>query len=60
MMTKYYDRITSEKEIDDTLMSEEEFYAKIDRSIAQCERGKCVTMPVEQSVEDFINSLKSC
>lgn len=57
MMTKYYDRITSKKEADDTLMSEEEFYARIDHSIAQCERGECVTMPVGQSVEAFINSL---
>lgn len=57
MMTKYYDRITSKKTTDDALMSEKDFYAKIDRSIAQCERGECVTMPKGQSVEEFINNL---
>lgn len=55
-MTKYYARITKKK-ADDTLMSEKEFYDKIDRSISQYENGEYVTMAREQSVEDFINKL---
>lgn len=55
-MTKYYNRITK-LNADETLMSEKEFYAKIDRSIAQSERGEFVAMAEGQSVEDFINNL---
>lgn len=55
-MSKYYARITKQQ-ADDALMSEDEFYAKLDHSLQQFERGECVTMAKEQTVEDFINSL---
>ena len=36
---------------DDILMSEEEFYAKIDRSIKQAEEGKVKTLTKEKQKE---------
>lgn len=43
-------RFRTEKE-DDTLMTEEEFYAKIDRSIKQAEEGKVKTLTKEKQKE---------
>lgn len=40
----------TEKE-DETLMTEEEFYAKIDRSIKQAEEGKVKTLTKEEQKE---------
>jgi len=42
---------------DDTLMSKEEFYAKIDRSIKQIEEGKVTRQQDGESVEEFIDRL---
>jgi prevent-host-death family protein len=45
--------------IDDSLMSEEEFYAKIDHSIKQAKDGQVIKQRKDESVEEFINRL-SC
>ena len=42
---------------DDTLMSKEEFYAKIDHSIKQIEEGKVTRQYDGESVEEFIDRL---
>lgn len=49
-------RIVPLKE-DDTLMSKEEFYARIDHSIKQYEEDKVTRQQDGESVEDFVNRL---
>jgi len=39
---------------DDTLMSKEEFFAKIDRSIQQAKEGKVYSMLPNESLSDFL------
>lgn len=42
---------------DDTLMSKEEFYAKIERSAQQIREGKCFRQMDGESMEDFVERL---
>ena len=42
---------------DDMVMSEKEYYSKIDRSIKQAEEGKVIRQQEEESVEDFVNRM---
>ena len=42
---------------DDTLMSKEEFYAKLDHSLKQAKEGKVIRQRDGESVEEFINRL---
>lgn len=42
---------------DDTLMTEEEFYAKIDRSIQQAKEGKTKTIHNKEELHAFLDSL---
>ena len=42
---------------DDTLMSKEEFFAKIDRSLQQAKEGKVYEMKEDESTKDFLNRL---
>lgn len=42
---------------DDTLMSKEDFFRKLDRSIKQLEEGKVIRKKKGQSIEDFIEDL---
>ena len=42
---------------DDTLMSKEEFFAKIDRSYQQIEEGKCATVSSKEELIQYLNSL---
>lgn len=42
---------------DDTLMSKEDLYAKIDHSVKQAEEGKVTRQQAGESVEDFIGRL---
>lgn len=44
-------------EKDDTLMTEEEFYAKIDRSIQQAKEGKTKTIHTKEELHEFLHSL---
>lgn len=42
---------------DDTLMSKEEFLAKIDRSLQKAKEGKVIKQGEEESVQSFIDRL---
>lgn len=42
---------------DDSLLSKEEFFEKIDRSIKQANEGKVIRMKEGQSVADFLREL---
>ena len=48
-------RITPVK--DDSLMTKEEFYAKIKRSLKQAEEGKVTRMEPGQTIEEFIDKV---
>ena len=39
---------------DDTLMSKEEFFAKIDRSLQEAKEGKTIAMLPDESLDDFL------
>ncbi|MDR1975301.1 MAG: type II toxin-antitoxin system Phd/YefM family antitoxin [Bacteroidales bacterium] len=49
-------KITSVKE-DDTLMSEKEFFAKIDRSLQQYKEGKYTSIKSKKALDKFFESL---
>ena len=42
---------------DDTLMSEEEFFAKIKRSEQQIANGECITIHSRQELMQYLNAL---
>lgn len=42
---------------DDTLMSKEEFYAKLDRSIEQAKEGKIYSVSSTEELNKFLDSL---
>ncbi len=44
---------------DDTLMSKEEFFAKLDKSIQEIKEGKCHTMLPGESLEDFLDRIEN-
>ena len=43
---------------DDTLMSKEEFFAKIDRSLLEAKEGDTIAMLPNESLDDFLTRLK--
>lgn len=42
---------------DDTLMSKEEFFAKIDKSLQQAKEGKRYSMKEDESLDDFLDRI---
>ena len=42
---------------DDTLMSKEEFFAKIDKSLQQAKEGKTHSMNEGESLDDFLDRI---
>lgn len=42
---------------DDTLMSKEEFFAKIDKSLQQAKEGKRYSMNEGESLDDFLDRI---
>ncbi|MBQ3688624.1 MAG: hypothetical protein II937_02030 [Bacteroidales bacterium] len=49
--------IKRKKEADHTLMTKEEYFAKIDRSLEQAKRGEVKTVKNKQELEEYFNSL---
>ena len=49
-------RLTPVRE-SDVVMSEKEFYEKLDRSIAQAKEGKVIRQQDGESAEDFVNRM---
>jgi len=54
-LLKYAKKLVAKKE-DPTLMTKEEFFAKVDKSHAQYERGEYSTINSEQELRAFLNS----
>ena len=60
MMTrvaKYLRKLVKEKEADPTLMSKEEFFAKLDKAEEDYQKGNYTTLQPDESVTDM---LKRC
>ena len=45
---------------DDTLMSKEAFFAKIDRSLQEAKEGKTTAMLPNESLDDFLARIERC
>ena len=45
---------------DDTLMSKEEFFAKIDRSLQEAKEGRTFAMLPNESLDDFLSRIERC
>ncbi|MDR3189409.1 MAG: hypothetical protein LBT94_09570 [Prevotellaceae bacterium] len=47
-------------EYDDTLMSKEEFFAEVDRSLQQVKEGKVLYMLPEETLDEFLIRTQGC
>lgn len=57
---KYIKKLAAQKqEEDDTLMTKEEYFAKIDRSLQQAKEGKVYEMLPDESLDDFLKRVKN-
>ncbi|MBP5393990.1 MAG: hypothetical protein J6Y59_09265 [Bacteroidaceae bacterium] len=54
---KYVKRLAAKKEEDSTLMTKEEFFARVDKSKAQYERGEYTRFSNEDEMVKWLNSL---
>ena len=53
-VAKYVRRVVKEQEKDPTLMTEEEFFAMLDRSEEEARQGKVHRMLPGESLDDFL------
>ena len=54
-VAKYLRKLVAEKEADLTLMSKEEFFARVDEAREQIKRGEGVEMLPDESLDEFLN-----
>ena len=54
-VAKYLRKLIAEKEADPTLMSKEEFFARVDEAREQIKRGEGVEMLPDESLDEFLN-----
>jgi hypothetical protein len=54
-VAKYLRKLVSEKEADPTLLSKEEFFARVDEAREQIKRGEGVEMLPDESLDDFLS-----
>ena len=54
-VAKYLRTLVAEKEADPTLMSKEEFFARVDEAREQIKRGEGVEMLPDESLDEFLN-----
>ena len=47
----------AEKKKDDTLMTKEEYFAKIDRALQQAERGEVIEFSTKEEMNEWLNNL---
>ena len=52
-----YVRKLSGKKTDPTLMTEEEFFAKVDKSLEQARQGRVHRIESKEELDEFLNSL---
>jgi uncharacterized short protein YbdD (DUF466 family) len=50
---KYIKKLTAQKQ-DQTLMTKEEFFAKVDKSLEQARQGRVHRMQQGESLDDFL------
>lgn len=56
---KYIKKLAVQKqEEDDSLMTKEEYFAKIDRSLQQAKEGKVMRMLPNESLDDFLKRVR--
>lgn len=55
-VAKYLRKLVSEKESDPTLLSKEEFFARVDEAREQIKRGEGVEMLPDESLDEFLKS----
>jgi hypothetical protein len=53
-VAKYLRKLVSEKEANPTLLSKEEFFARVDEAREQIKRGEGVEMLPDESLDDFL------
>ena len=53
-VAKYLRKLVSEKKADPTLLSEEEFFARVDEAREQIRRGEGVEMLPGESLDEFL------
>lgn len=53
-VAKYLRKLVAEKEADPTLMTKEEFFARVDEAREQIKRGEGVEMLPDESLDDFL------
>jgi len=56
-LTQYAKKLAKEKETDPTLMSKEEFFARLDKAEKQIAEGKGVTFTNKDDMNAWLNSL---
>ena len=56
-LAKYLKKLTAKKKSDPTLMTKEEFFAKIDRSLEQARQGQVHRMLPGESLDDFLKRI---
>lgn len=56
-LIKYVKNLTAQKQ-DPTLLSKEEFFAKLERGEEEYKQGKCHTMLPGETLDDFLNRVK--
>ena len=53
-VAKYLRKLVSEKEADPTILSKEEFFARVDEAREQIKRGEGVEMLPNESLDEFL------
>ena len=59
-VAKYLRKLVSEKEADPTLLSKEEFFARVDEAREQIKRGEGVEMLPNESLDEFLKRVGCC
>ncbi len=55
-LIKYVKKLSAKK-VDPTLMTEEEFFAKVDKSLEQARQGRVHRIESKEELSQFLNSL---
>ena len=56
-VAKYLRKLVAEKEADPTLLTKEEFLARIDKAEKQIEQGACTTFDNVEDMNNWLNAL---
>ena len=56
-MARYIKKLVAEKQADPTLMTKEEFFARVDKAEQQIDRGEGFTFDNQEAMKAWLNSL---